>query len=135
MSYKYNGKIMYCLDRDLGIGDRNSNNGHYVYVRRTTKKDMYDVHTINSIDSKKRDEKHTIPFTSDKEGNIRYIDPKKIRAIRNGNLHPIPISDANFPAWSGISKKPIRGIHSSKIIPARPKIRMKRKHKLIIAKK
>lgn len=130
MSYKYNGKIGLVKDRDLGIA--NSNGCHYVYVKRTKTKDKYDVHTITSIENNECDEKHTLPIVIDRQNNVKYIDPNKIRAIRNGNLYAIPYYQTNLSKWSGITKKPIKNIDKSKIMRTDKKIW--RRHKFIVGK-
>ena len=34
---KYVGKIAWCSNKSLRIGDKSTNSGHYVYVRKKTK--------------------------------------------------------------------------------------------------
>ena len=130
MSYKYNGKIGLMKDNDLGIA--NSNGCHYVYVKRTNIKDKYNVYTITSIENDKCDKKHTIPLEIDKHKNIRYLDPNKIRALRNGNLYAIPYYQTNLPKWSGITKNPIKNIDKNKI--KRTKKKIWKRHKFIVGK-
>lgn len=55
-----------------------------------------------------------------------------MRAIRNGNLYPIPIYQSNFKRWSGITKKPIKNIDKNKIIMTNKKVW--RRHKFIVGK-
>lgn len=126
MSRKINAKIGYMNNCDLPPL-RNNNGGHYVYIRK--KRGKTNVHTITSIESKRMDNKHTIPIVVNKRtGEIRYISEKKLRDIRNGKLHPIPINDSNLNVWSGFNKNYISNVNEQKIQSINVK-KVRRKHK------
>ena len=126
---KYNGKIGKCRNSVLGI---NRTGNHFVYIKKTRNRNKYDVHTITSIENTERTNDHTIPIVIDTRGNIRYLDEKKLKALRNGNLYSIPKFDSNFPRWSGITKTPIRNIDESNIRLTNYKI--KKRHKFMVGK-
>lgn len=131
MSFKFNGKIGLCNNSDLP--DLQSNEGmHYVYIRKTKNRNKVDVHTLTTIENVIKDDKHSIPIVINKHGDIRYIDPKKIRAIRNGNLYPIPFYQSNLTKWVGITRKPIKNVDKNKIIITNKKIW--KRHKFIVGK-
>ena len=130
MSKRYNGRIMSCSDEDLGIPD--SAGRHYVYVKKGKSKDKYDVNVITSIENFERDEKHTMPLQITDSGRMVYLDPKKLKAIRKGNLYPIPRFEANFGKWSGITRHPIKDIDKSKLTKTKKKIW--RRHKFFVGK-
>lgn len=82
--HRYNGKIGYCDPTDLPF---KANTGHYVYIRKYNKKTgKCVVSTCTSLE------------------NNGMIKSNKADAIKNGNLYPIPIKDANFSVWTGINK-------------------------------
>ncbi len=126
MSRKINAKIAYVDNVDLpplntAIG------GHYAYVRK--KRGRTWVHVITSIESLKKDSKHTIPIVIDKRtGETRYLSEKKLRDIRNGRVYPIPFNDGNFRVWSGINKNYINNVNEQKIQSINKK-KIRRKHK------
>lgn len=125
---KYNGKIGSCSNSVLRIGGSGS---HYVYIKRSKRRNKYNVHTITSIENNSLTSKHTIPITMS-DGSTKFIDPNKIRAIRNGTLYPIPKYHSNLPKWSGITHKAIKNIDKSDITLTRYKI--SNRHKFIVGK-
>ena len=128
MSNYYYGRIGVCNNRDLGI---NYPGTHYVYIKRNINRSKYDVHTITSIENNVLDNKHTIPVRINDRGDIRFIDPNKIKAMRNGNLYVIPYYDSNFPKWSGITHQPI-SVPKNKVRLTNKYIR--RRHKFYVGK-
>ena len=104
MSNYYNGKIGICNNRYLVI---NYPGTHFVYIKRSLNRSNYDVHTVNSIENNQLDNKHTVPIVINSRRDIRFIDPNKIKAMRNVNLYVISFYDSNFPKWSGITHQPI----------------------------
>lgn len=109
---KYKGKIGYVFDKDLGI--KNSDRGHYVYIREDNGSKLK-VNLITSLEDKKH-----------------RLNETKINKVKKGYLYPIPFKDADFPRWSAfdlttkiISKNKVNDIGRKKI---------KRKHKLFVGK-
>lgn len=110
------GKIGFCLNRDLGLKDRNGNflsGGHYVYIRQVNG-NRCNVHTITSL-----------------EDNGEY-DTDKIRKVRAGFLYPVPKKDANFPKWSAVNLDGnIQPVETSKIKDIGSKSINKRHHSVV----
>lgn len=111
---KYNGKIGYVKNKDLGITVL-PHNGHYVYINKDNGSTC-DVNVVTSLEDK------YCNFTNN-----------KIRKIKNGYLYPIPKKDANFTRWSAIELKPIRNVRKRKIYNLNSK-KIKKRHKWFIGK-
>lgn len=104
---KHVGKIAYCDNTDLGIGN---SGGHYVYIRKVDGRKC-DVNVITSLENHK--------------GKFDY---SKIAHVRKGNTYPIPKRDANFTLWSGVNKTPIKNVPISKLKDIGKKSIKKRHH-------
>lgn len=111
---KYNGKIGYVKNRNLGIRTL-PNNVHYVYINKD-RGSKCDVNVVTSLE--------------DKYGNFTN---NKIRKIKSGYLYPIPKKDANFARWSAIELKPIRNVSKGNILSLNTK-KIKKYHKWFIGK-
>jgi len=113
---KYLGKIGYCTNQTLGIGNRSNSDGHYVYIRKYANGKCY-VNTITSLirpDGK--------------------FDFKRINKVRKGYLYPIPQNHANFKRWSAITlSRNIKPIDVSKIKNIGKK-KIKDRHKFFVGK-
>lgn len=94
---KIKNKIGYCKNSNLD-GLKHLAGGHYVYIRKVNKNGTCDVNTITSLEDK----------------NGRF-DIKKLSHIRKGNTYSIPIYDANFSRWSGVTKTPIKNVCVDKV--------------------
>jgi hypothetical protein len=105
------GKVGYCDNAALGIPKPG---GHYVYIREFNG-NTCNVNVVTSLEDKKG-------FA----GN-------KLWQVRKGNTYPIPIRDANFARWSGITNNPIKNVPVSKIQDIGKK-KIKRRHKFFIGK-
>lgn len=109
---KYNGKIGYVKNRDLGIRTL-PNSGHYVYVSKD-KGSKCDVNVVTSLE--------------DINGNF---DLAKINKVKKGYIYCIPKRDSNFTRWSGIILKPIKNVDKRKINALNNR-KIKRRHKWFI---
>ena len=109
---KYNGKIGYCDKKDLPF---KAKTGHYVYIRKYNKKTgKCVVSTCTSLE------------------NNGAIKKNKAEAIKNGNLYPIPVKDANFSVWTGINRTK-HTVHINKVKDIGKKS-FKRRHHFILNK-
>ena len=109
---KYKGKIGYVKDIDLGI--KNSDRGHYVYVREDNGNKLK-INIITSLE----DENHV-------------FNKNRIKKIKKGLLYPIPFKDANFNRWSAFDLT-TKNIDKSKILQI-GKRKVKRRHKIFVGK-
>ena len=121
---KINAKIGHVNNADLPPL-KSMPGGHYVYVK--AKGGNVSVHTVTSIERKRKDRSHQIPLKTGKKGETRYVSSRKLRQIRDGTIYPIPVKDANFKLWSAFRKKPIKNVPVSKINFSTKK-KVKRKH-------
>ncbi len=112
---KWNGKIGYATNKDLGI-DVKPDEGHYVYIRKDNGKTV-DVNVITSL-----------------ETSNKTIIPERIGKVRRGWLYPIPYHDANFPRWSAI----VLNSHTNNIDKKKIKLvglkKIKRRHKWFVGR-
>ncbi len=92
---KIKNKVAYIDNKYLGI---NKPKGHYVYIRKVNKNGTCDVNVVTSLE--------------DKNGRFNI---KKLAHVRKGNTYSIPIYDANFSRWSGVTKTPIKNVRVDKI--------------------
>lgn len=109
---KYKGKIGFVLDKDLGI--KNSDRGHYVYVREDNGNKLK-VNIITSLEDKKHN-----------------LNESRIKKVKKGLLYPIPIKDINLPRWSAFNLSSIT-IFKNKLKDLGEK-QVKRKHKFFVGK-
>ena len=112
---KIKNKIGYCDNRNLR-GLEHITGGHYVYIRKDNKNGTCDVNVITSLE--------------DKNKNLK-ID--KLKQVKRGNTYAVPFRDATFTRWSGINKKPIKNVKTSKIEDIGRK-KIKRRHFFFIGK-
>jgi hypothetical protein len=116
MSKKVIGKIGYCDNKNLN-GLKTLNGGHYVYIRSINKETgLCAVNTVTSLEADKECYKHN-----------------KLRHVRKGNIYSIPVYDANFTRWSGITKSPIRDVKITDIKDIGKK-KIRARHKFFIGK-
>ena len=85
-------KIGYCDNKNLR-GLEKLKGGHYVYIRKVNKNGTCDVNTITSL--------------VEKDGSLNL---RRIEHLEKGNIYAIPKYDSNFVRWSGVTKKPIKGV-------------------------
>ena len=111
---KYNGKIGYVKNKDLGIAIL-SHNGHYVYINKDNGSTC-DVNVVTSLEDK-----------------FGKLDRHKIKKVKQGYVYPIPKKDSNFTRWSGVILKPIKNIDKNKIIDLNYK-KIKQRYKWFIGK-
>lgn len=112
---QYVGKVGYCDNADLD-GLQHLSGGHYVYIRKYHNNGTCDVNTITSLE--------------DYRGNLNM---SKLAHVKKGNTYPIPKYDSNFTRWSGVNKKPIKGVPISKILSLGNK-GFKKRHRFFIGK-
>ena len=112
---KWNGKIGYAINKDLGI-KKKPYEGHYVYIRKDNGKTV-DVNVITSLE------------TSD-----RKIIPERIAKVRKGYLYPIPYYDANLPRWSAIMLNSNTNNIDKGKIKSLDSIKIKRRHKWFVGR-
>lgn len=94
---KIKNKIGYCDNKNLK-GLEHIQGGHYVYIREDNKNGTCNVNTITSL-----------------EDRNKHFDIKKLSHVKKGNTYPIPIYDATFSKWSGVTKTPIKNIRTDAI--------------------
>ena len=113
---KYLGKIGYCTNKTLGIGNCSDDDGHYVYIRKYANGKCY-VNTITSL--------------TRADGKFDF---DRLNKVRNGYLYPIPQNHANFKRWSAINlSRNIMPVDASKVVDIGKK-RIKDRHKFFVGK-
>lgn len=113
---KIKNKIGYCDNKYLkGIKDSKSK-GHYVYIRSVNKDGTCVVNTITSLEKENGD-----------------LNLRRIEHLKKGNIYAIPKYDSNFSRWSGVTRKPIKGVKVKNIEDIGKK-KIKRRHFFFIGK-
>jgi hypothetical protein len=105
------GKVGYCDNAALGIPKPG---GHYVYIREFNG-NTCDVNVVTSLE---------------KDGRFRL---NRVDKVKKGYVYPIPVRDANFTRWSGVTDNPIKNVPVSKIQDIGKK-KIKRRHRFFIGK-
>ena len=112
---KIKNKIGYCSNKHLKGVQGNPNGGHYVIIRSINKNGTCDVNTFTSLEDSKG------------------FKTNRIDHIKKGNIYPIPKYDANFPLWTGCTRKPIKNVKISHIKNI-GKTKIKKRHLFFIGK-
>lgn len=116
MSRKVTGKIGYCDNKYLD-GLKTLKGGHYVYISDYDKNTgLCKVNTITSLEAGKE-----------------CYNTNKLRQVRKGNIYPLPVYDANFSRWSGVTKQAIGSVKLTDILDIGKK-KIRNRHKFFIGK-
>ena len=107
---KHIGKIGWCDSDVLGLS-----RGHYVYIRKV-RNGKCEVNTFTSI-----------------EDDDEFLDFRKVKKIKTGEIYPIPKSDLTLRKFSGIDHRVIKNI-SIHDIKNKGRFRIKNRHKHYIYK-